>query len=228
MESFCRAFDMGADGIECDVQRTRDGFLVIVHDGTVDRTTDGTGYVADMTLAELRALHIRGDARHRMCIPLLDEVLGLVVSGERFVNLEIKGESALETYATARATAAKLAALPEHMRARLLVSSFEHTALPIIQQNVPDIRVAPLCGTEWRARDMIGRARQLGATAIHPAVKLVTGDLVARAHNAGVQVNVWTANQQSTLRHLLRLGVDAVFTDYPDRAIGLRDSLNHL
>ena len=225
MAAFIRAFDLGADGIECDVQRSRDGHLVIIHDGTVDRTTDGSGYVAEMTLAELRTLRIRGDSRNRLCIPLLDEVLGLVVSGERFLNLEIKGESVQETEATARATAAKLAVLAPQTRSSLLVSSFEHASLLSLHAVVPDVRIAPLFGTDWRNYDMIRRARQMGASAIHTAVQLVTPELLSRAHEAGLQVNVWTANRLPALRELLRLGIDGVFTDYPDRAIGLRNSL---
>ena len=226
--SFTKAFDLGADGIECDVQRSRDGHLVIIHDGTVDRTTDGTGYVAEMTLAELRTLRIRGDSHNRLCIPVLDEVLGLVVSGERFLNLEIKGESPQETHATARAVAAKLAMLTPQARARLLVSSFEHASLLTFHAVIPDVRIAPLFGSDWRNYDMVRRARQIGASAIHPAVRLVTPDLISRAHEAGLQVNAWTANRLPTLRELLRLGVDGVFTDYPDRAIALRNSLKQV
>ena len=129
--AFDLAFDLGADAIECDVQRSRDGELVIIHDGTVNRTTNGTGAVAALTFADLRALDAGRVWRIPQRIPTLAEMLELVWRRGGSLNLEIKGESVAESVGTAEAVAPVLHALEEPLRARLLVSSFEHPAVAL-------------------------------------------------------------------------------------------------
>jgi glycerophosphoryl diester phosphodiesterase len=217
--AFAIAFDLGADAVECDVQRSRDGGLVIFHDGLVDRTTDGTGPVADMTLAELRSLdagHYRRTPQH---IPTLDETLALVRDRGAAVNLEIKGESAGESVGTAQACVPVLRALEDAFRPSILVSSFDHTALAAIKRELPWLRIGALFGKAWRGADLIAPARKLGAEAIHPDARLVTPDLIRRAHGASLRLNVWTVNKPAAIRSLIAWGVDGIFSDYPDRVI---------
>ncbi|WIG61447.1 MAG: Glycerophosphoryl diester phosphodiesterase [Ktedonobacterales bacterium] len=225
LHAFAVAFDLGADAIECDVQRSRDGRLVIIHDGTVDRTTDGTGPVAEQSFAELRALNAGARWRQPQRIPTLDETLALVRERGGALNLEIKGESVAESVGTAEAVAPVLAALDPAFLARILVSSFEHPALALLKQRLPGLRIAALYGTDWKGRNLIAPALALRAEAIHPGVNLSTHELVRRAHDAGLRANVWTANRWATIRKLLTWQVDGLFSDYPERVIQARAAL---
>lgn len=218
--AFDLAFDVGAEAIECDVQRSRDGQLVILHDGTVNRTTNGAGLVARLTFEELRALDAGRSARLPQRIPTLDETLALARKRGGGVNLEIKGESLAEAVATAEAVEPVLGGLDEAFRALVLVSSFEHPAARLLKERLPWLRVGALYGSRaWRRRDMLAPALDMGAEAIHPGAGLVTSDLVRRAHDAGLRVNVWTANRWSTIRRLIEWEVDGIFSDYPERVV---------
>lgn len=217
--AFAVALDLGADAIECDVQRTRDGGLIIFHDGIVDRTTDGAGPVGDMSLAELRSLDAGRYRRTPQRIPTLDETLTFVRERGAGMNLEIKGESAGEAQETARACLPTLRALDDASRTRVLVSSFDHPALAVLRRELPSLRIGLLYGKEWRGRDLVSPARKLGAEAIHPDRRIVTPKLIRRAHDAGLRVNVWTANKPATIRRLIAWGVDGIFSDYPDRVV---------
>lgn len=224
--AFDLAFDLGAEAIECDVRRTRDGALVIFHDATLQRTTDGVGPIAARTSAELRTLDAGHRWRVRQRVPTLDETLALVFARERAINLELKAESEPESLATAEAVALALGALSTERRAQVLVSSFTLAAVAHIASLVPGLRVAALYGERvWRGRDLLAPAMELGAEAIHPQVDLVTPTLVRAAHAAGLHVNVWTANRWTTLARLLDWGVDGVFSDYPERVIIARARL---
>ena len=220
--AFALAFDLGADAIECDVQRSRDGQLVIIHDGTVDRTTEGTGYVVELSQAELRGLDAGRAWRLPQRIPTLEETLALVWERAGAINLEVKGETLDDCLATAQALEGMLREQHPAFRKRLLISSFHHPALRLLKDRLPWLRIGALFGGEWRRRDLIAPARELGAEAIHPALALTTPALVQAAHDAGLRINVWTANRPAHIEQLMRWGVDGIFTDYPERVIILR------
>lgn len=217
--AFALAFDLGADAIECDVQRSRDGELVIIHDGTVDRTTEGTGYVAGLRFAELRSLNAGRRWGLRAQIPTLTEALALVRERGGAINLEIKGETVVEAVETAHAVEPALRELDDGFRQRILLSSFAHPAVQVLKDRLPWLRIAALYGAEWRHRDLISPALALGAEAIHPGTALVTRELPRQAHDAGLRISVWTANRTATIRQLLAWGVDGLFSDYPERVI---------
>jgi glycerophosphoryl diester phosphodiesterase len=220
LPAFALAYELGADGIECDVQRTCDGRLVIIHDDTVNRTTDGVGPVSGYTFEGLRRLDAGRTRGLPGTIPSLEETMALVRTRGGLLNLEIKGESTADVVATATAVAPLIGDLDEEMRARLLVSSFEHPAIAQLKDQLPWLRTAALYGErEWRGRDLIAPAIQLRAEAIHPALGLVTPELIRRAHEAGLRVNVWTANLYLTIRRLIRYGADGIFSDCPERVV---------
>lgn len=224
--AFDLAFDLGAEAIECDVQRSRDGELVIIHDGTVNRTTNGVGAVAALSFADLRALDAGRVWRIPQRIPTLAETLDLVRRRGGALNLEIKGESVEESVGTAEAVEPVLRELEEPLRARLLVSSFAHPAVARLKERLPWLRVVTLySGREWQKQDMLAPALAMGAEAIHPGVALTTAELVTRAHAEGLHVNVWTANRSTTIRKLIAWGVDGLFSDYPERVIIARAQL---
>ena len=217
-ENTLLAFDLGADGIECDAQLSADGRLLIIHDGTVNRTTNGRGLVHDLSFDALRQLDAGGGQR----IPTLDETLALVGERGGLLNLELKGENDAEALAVAEAVAARLAALPDDdpLRRDILASSFSLPAVAEIKRRLPWLRVGALFGGRaWTRQQMIERALALGAEAIHPHPRILTAETVRAAHEAGLRVNVWTANRWATIRQLIAWEVDGVFSDFPERVV---------
>ncbi|MDE3231578.1 MAG: glycerophosphoryl diester phosphodiesterase [Chloroflexota bacterium] len=216
--AFALAFDLGADGIECDAQLSADGRLVIIHDETVNRTTNGRGAVRDLSFAALRQL----DAGAGQRIPTLDETLALVAARGGLLNLELKAETDAEALRVGAAVAERLAATPadDPLRARLLVSSFSLPAVEDIKRRLAWLRAAALYGERtWTGPAMIERALALGAEAIHPYPRILTAETVAAAHAAGLRVNVWTANRWQVIRQLIAWGVDGLFSDFPERVV---------
>ena len=220
--AFTTAFDVGADAIECDVALSYDRYPIVIHDATLDRTTNGRGPVRTRTLAQLRSLEVGWIRCPPQRIPMLSEVLELVKCRKALVNLEVKGSSALESLATAEAIQPLLEGLAEDFRDQVLVSSFEHPAIALLKERLPWLRVGVLYGSRWRDQDLIAPALALGAEAIHPDVNLLTKEVVAQAHQAHLRVNVWTANSWIRIRRLLTWGVDGIFSDYPERVVILR------
>lgn len=223
LEAFRLAEQQGADGIELDVHLSADGELVVIHDETVDRTSDGTGAVSAMTLESLRSLDF-SNARpgfERVRIPTLVEVLELVEPGRMLVNIELKTNLNFQPGIESRLaeTVAETG-----MGERVLISSFNHLTLKTLQQIAPGLPVALLFDEimhlPWEY------ARSFGAVAIHPAYSyLQVNGAVELAHSAGVRINPWTIDDPEHLRWALGLGVDAVITNTPDVALGLRSEL---
>ncbi len=181
--------------VELDAQLSRDGAVVVIHDETVDRTTNGRGLVANLSLAELRRLDAGGGER----IPLLAEVLELPVA----VNVEIKDSAAVEAVAQLVAG-----------RENVVVSSFDLDALDRVRQLAPRLPLAYLSRQDdWRV--VLERAQSAGAYALNPPRQAVTGLLVEEAHRAGLHVMSYTVNDPGEGRRLQSLGVDALFTDDP-------------
>jgi glycerophosphoryl diester phosphodiesterase len=215
LSAFRAAIAAGADMSELDVQLTRDGAAVVIHDETVDRTTDGKGEVAELTLAELRRLDagakFKGAAIKGERISTLDEVFA-VTSGKCGLNIELK------------------AAGVEHQVAQIMnarnafgdsiVSSFDWECLKKIQQIDPRIRIGLL--TDDKPVDLMMNAVAMRAYAINPHFEIVTADLCAAAHQRGFKVFTWTVDQEAGMRALIEAGVDGIMTNYPDR---LRDIL---
>jgi len=230
LAAFAKARDVGADGVEFDVQLSADGELVIIHDHTLERTTDGRGAVSNHTLAGLKRL----DAGHWFdaCysgerIPTLQEVIDLL-GGEMFLNIELKGGHD------------ESAELPERVvdcirrnqcEERVLLSSFHVEALHRVREIAPDLAIGVLyshplgSGPHARctsapaagSREPLGEDQIAGlrAEALHPEWKLAGTELVRSAHAAGQKVNVWTVNAEAHMRNLIALGVDAIITNYP-------------
>ncbi len=220
--AFATAFDVGADVIECDVRLSRDRHPVVIHDATLDRTTNGRGPVRARTLAELRTLDAGWSHGQPARIPMLVEVLDMVRLRGGRINLEVKGESIEESLTTAESIGPVLEDLPADLRPRVLVSSFDHAAIAQLKEQLPWLQIGMLYGTEWKDQDLVTPALLLGAGAIHPEVRLLTQDAVIQAHEAKLQVNVWTANSWTRIRRLLQWNVDGIFSDFPERVVILR------
>jgi glycerophosphoryl diester phosphodiesterase len=197
---------------ELDVQSTRDGAVVVIHDETVDRTTDGIGAVADLTLDEIRRLDAGlkfGASFRGQRIPTLDQVMK-AVRGQIGLNIEIK-EGAVEWQVC------------ELMRAHdalatSMVSSFEWKALEKVRSLDPEVRVGLLA--EKNRDDLMDAASAMGAYSVNPHFDLIDAAYCDKAHAHGLKVLVWTVDVPEAMRILLAAGVDGIMTNYPTR---LRD-----
>ncbi|MET9514255.1 glycerophosphodiester phosphodiesterase family protein [Streptomyces sp. NPDC002994] len=199
LRSFVRAEQAGMDAIELDLHLSKDGALVVMHDAEVDRTTDGRGAIADLTLAELRGL----DAGQGERVPLFEEVLDAVKSP---LQAEIKDAAA------ARALAAVM-----HRRdltGRVEVSSFHDEAIAEIASLVPGVRTV-LIASRY-GNDVVDRARAVGAPTLALNIRRLTLETVERAHAAELRVIGWVVNTQDHLRLVRALELDGATTDYPE------------
>jgi glycerophosphoryl diester phosphodiesterase len=209
LAAFRAAIEAGAEMCELDVQLTRDGAIVVIHDDTVDRTTGGIGAVAMMTLAEMKRLDAGAKFSDRFAgerIPTLEEVFDLV-EGRCALNIEIKSEG-LETKVTELICT-------RNAFGWTLVSSFDWAALARIRHIAPEIRVG-LLASRWPAR-LIGAATEMKAAAINPRVDIVTEDLCIAAHGREMSVYAWTVDEPAEMRRLIAYGVDGIMTNWPER-----------
>jgi glycerophosphoryl diester phosphodiesterase len=208
LRSVRRALELGADGVEVDVYFV-DGQLVVIHDDTLQRTTNGRGPLAEKTFAQLRALDAGAGER----IPTLAEIFD-AVNRRAIINVELKGPH----------TAAPVAALiARYVDDRgwsfedFLVSSFEPARIQEARQCCPDIRIGALI--EATPHDLGEFTETLGLWSLHPSKRCVTPRLVAEAHGMGLKVFVFTVNQPREIARMKILGVDGVFSDFPERVV---------
>ncbi|MDO5500200.1 MAG: glycerophosphodiester phosphodiesterase family protein [Propionibacteriaceae bacterium] len=222
LPAFALAEELGADGIELDVQLSADGEVVVIHDETLDRTTDAGGRIAELSLAEIRRADASGGAGERTPVPTLAEVLAAVRPGRMVVNVELKNLT--EFYPGLERAALDVIAA-SGMADRVIVSSFNHWSLKTVQQLAPAMRVGLLLSDgiylPWEY------AADFGAAAIHPhwGFLRVPG-LVDYAHAAGVAVHAWTVNAEADLVAVIGAGVDAVITNHPDVGLAVLRSLS--
>lgn len=226
LAAFRLAAEMGADGIELDVHLSRDGQVVVIHNGTVDARTDGHGRVCDQSLAELQALdagswfspHFSGER-----IPTLEAVLADV--GQRLlVNVEIKGRLAAGT-PTAGALEAEVVRIIQEqgMVDRVIVSSFVPGSLRRVRALDREIPLGFLyAGPVHKHLPLWVYRLFVPYDALHPAFRLVDAGYVARARRHGpggsdCPLNVWTVNDEEDLCRMRDLGVAGIITNYPDR-----------
>ncbi len=210
LASFQKALDFGVEWLELDVYFV-DGELVVIHDDTLDRTTNGTGNVMDFSLKYIRSL----DAGHGQKVPLLSEVFELA-DRQVGINVELKGPG------TAIPT---IQFLEEQLKKgwqldQLLLSSFNHQELLLAKQTNPTFPRAPLYWMGDIDYDFV--LNELEAIAVNPSLKMVTAELVQEAHQHDLKVFVYTVNETADLQRMMDWGVDGVFTNFPDRLNQLR------
>jgi glycerophosphoryl diester phosphodiesterase len=228
--AFERARDLGVDVIETDVHSTADGVLVVLHDATLERTTDGAGPVHALTLAQLKKL----DAGFRwsadggktfpwrgrgLTVPTLDEVFTRL-PGMRF-NIEPKQESPSLIKPLCRAIREK------GMSDKVTIGSFRQGVLDEFRKECPEVKTSagPAEVAEFlRASHAGGGAGELKFVALQVpesmmGVRLLTGSFVESAHARALQVHAWTVNETEDMKRLKEMGVDGIMTDYPDRLL---------
>lgn len=220
IEAACRA---GADAIEIDLQRTEDGAAVVIHDDNVDETTDGRGAVADLSLAELRALDAGrwfGPAYEGQRVPLFTEALEILGHyPDTHLLLELKN-----VWSPAEVRGVTEAIDDAGLSKRVLVQSFWPDTVAAAREVAPHLERGILLAFE--PPDLLDGCASLEVVACNPSIEMVRRDpgLVTRLHRAGLRVMVWTENEPSGWSFLCGLddgaGVEGIITDRPDRLLG--------
>ena len=203
LAGFRKAVSLGVDGVELDV-RCVEGELLVFHDDRLERTTDGRGALASATFETVRRLDAGAGER----VPTLREALA-VVPNSVLVNVELKGPG----------TAEPAARLLRGLCRPIVASSFDHQRLAVFREHCPQTPVALLAG-EWTA-DLQATAQGLRASGVHMAAHLVTGTRVAAVKSWGCRCLVYTVNSARRAKRLRAMGVDGVFTDFPNRLRGV-------
>lgn len=216
LPAFERALAMGVAGIEFDVHLTTDGRLVVIHDFTVDKTTDGHGAVTAMTAAEVRCLDAGShfDAAFAgVQVPFLEEVLDLV--GDRCrLNIEIKS---MDPYANDASAAVAAVIRDRALYDQVLVSSFNPISLIKLRSLDPKIALGMLYGDEMPAfLRQVWAGPPIRPEAQHPEHTLIDAAYMAWARSLPGAVNTWTVNDVEEARRLAALGVDVIMSDVPD------------
>lgn len=214
MLSFKKAAETGCDGIELDVQTTKDGVLVVIHDEAIDRTTDGSGLVKDYTYEELVKFNA-GKAFHDKYgfqpIPTFEEYCQWVKQINLVTNVELK--SSIYYYPELEEKILTMVRKYDLVD-RMLYSSFNHMSLVQIKKLDPD----RYCGA-LLLHEGIGNAgyycEKCGFEAYHPGVNGLTEETVKGCKEHGIDVNVWTINDMGALERLYEWGCDGIFTNYP-------------
>ena len=199
LRSFVAAQNAGLDLIELDLHLSKDGALVVMHDADVDRTTDGSGPIAEKTLAELRAL----DAGRGERVPVFEEVLEAVRTP---LQAEIKDVAA------ARALAEVMQR--RDLVGRVEVSSFHDEAVDEIARLVPGVRTA-LIASRYGI-DVVDRAVEVGAATVCLNIRRLSLEVVEAARKADLRIIGWVVNTQDQLRLVRALELDGATTDYPE------------
>lgn len=214
--AFGAAIDVGADGIELDVQLSSDGQVVIIHDEKVDRTTNGSGPVAKQTLAELSQLDAGGWFAAQYAgerIPTLQAVFELIRerSWKGLINIELKTSNCL--YPGIEKAVARLIDA-YGLAEQALISSFNHNSLAEFTRVAPGVKTAILYSSilykPWEY------AKSFGCAALHPRRQPGIDQVAAGAKEAGLAVNVWTINSVEQADQLAAAGVTGLITDHPD------------
>jgi len=221
LEAFSAAIEQGADGIELDVHLSKDGEIVVAHDPRLERVSNGSGYINDLTLKELKSLDFsKLFPNSPVCrIPTLSEVFSLVKPTGLFINIELKTTERLypELPAKLLALAGEYA-----MSERILYSSFNHYSLKEIKAREPAAKIGLLY--DLGMVDPWVYANYVGADAIHPHYFVIAAlpETVALCHEHGVKVNVWTVDESDAVKLMLKCGVDGIITNKPETALECR------
>ncbi|MCS0825395.1 glycerophosphodiester phosphodiesterase [Cytobacillus firmus] len=215
---FDLAVDMKADYIEIDVQRSKDGELVVIHDTSVDRTTDGTGKVGDLTFDYLRSLDAgswKGEQFAGEPIPTFEEILDRY-HGKVGILIELKAPELYPGIEEQVADKIKERNLDKPQNEKIIIQSFNFESMKKMDQLLPNVPIGVL--TSNRADTTAEALQEFSAYAdwFNPSYGIVTKELVNQVHSLGMQIGSWTVRSQDAADFLFEMDVDAIITDYPD------------
>jgi len=221
LASFSKALELGADGVELDVMLSKDNHVIVIHDYTVDRTTDGNGKVRDHSLDELRVLDAGswfGEEYAGERIPTLDEVFE-ATPAESIINIELKS---LALFSQRLEEDVVHLIETRELISRVIVSSFNPLSLARVARLNPSIETGLLYMQHMPLPLRRAWLAPLVHTkALHPEYAQVSADYVHHAHQRGYHLNVWNAKDLHEIQSLVEVRVDAIITDRPDQLAGL-------
>ncbi len=227
LESYRIAIQMGVDAVETDVHRLRDGIMVAIHDANVKRTTNGDGWIADLTLAELKALDAGSwfnqahpeKARPEFAglkVPTLQEVVDLVRNSSAELFIEIKDP---ERYSPDFESSLWTLVQQNGMEKRTRFLSFNAPSLRKIKEldaAIPTVFLASNAGN-----DIVKTAINIQADEVGILFDCLKPALVEEARGNGLRISAWTVDEEKDMRRVMELGVDRITTNYPDRLLRL-------
>ncbi len=232
--AFENAIAMGTDGFETDVHLSKDGVPVICHNYTIDETSNGSGEIEKMTLAELKSYDFGSyyDEKFKgTTLPTLDEFLDLAVGKNlKILNIELKPEkndARRETLVRKTLEAVKERGLSDI----LLISSFSKEILEYIKQIDPSCKTAFLYPAGYIRAHLafvppFAAMEKMKCYAAHPHKLCIRSDFVQKAHKNGLVINVWTINEDEDIRNMIEAGVDGIITDCPDKVRRILNEMN--
>lgn len=240
LPAFEIAKQLDVDGIELDVQMTKDGKLVVIHDETIDRTGNGSGYVKDYTLEQLRQFNFAKDKPMFgfVPIPTLEEVYALFAGTDYVINVELKTNVIPYDGSDVKAQEGKISdmrCLEEKvheltarmgMEERVVYSSFSHYSVKKMQQYTTKEKTAFLFRDGWMDVVSYGVTHQVNA--LHPcSFQLGLESMIQECHKEGMKVHVWTVNDEHEALRMRDMGVDAIITNHPGKMRELYYSPHH-
>ncbi|WP_251357816.1 glycerophosphodiester phosphodiesterase family protein [Kangiella sp. TOML190] len=218
--AIAKALEAGCDGIEFDVQNVGEQ-LMVFHDETLERTTNGKGRLSDYSFNQLRQL----DAGLGQRIPTLREVLDLI-GDQAFINIELKGQDTANLVVKLlkllayeqelhQSSPCGYSHYPWRQQSQFIVSSYHFSELYLARQLEPELQLAVIA--DKRMPIALEFAKDIGAYSFHPSLAEVNKQLVRQVQAAGMRLFVHTVNTLDEIKRMQQLGVDGVFTDYPSR-----------
>lgn len=217
LPSYLKAVEAGLEAIEMDVIATRDGKIVCSHNLDLERETNGSGYIHEMTYQELEDVDAAANFPEfsPSKLPLLEDALD-VIPDDRIVDIEIKAAGYVDVKAAWRVVRI---VRKRNLYHRVMVSSFHPLVIGTVKWLDRRIPTAYI----WTDRDLVPRLLRkprfvslVHPDFFHPEAHLVSKDLLRSARDRGMRVNVWTVNNRPAMEWLLRLGVDGLFSDFPE------------
>lgn len=215
MLAFEKAIEVGCEGIEFDVHFSKDGELVIVHDEKIDRTSNQTGYVKDMTYEEL----CKADFSYKFgaeCgfqrIPTLREYMELVKDKDIITNIELK-TGIFEYHGIEQAVYDLIREYD--LRDQMIISSFNHYSV----KRMKEIDLGIKCGflSETWILEAGEYANKHNVECVHPIYRMLNEEVTKDLKEHGIEINTWTVNEEEEIEEMIRLEVDGIIGNYPDR-----------
>lgn len=213
--SFEKAIGMGCGGIETDLHLTKDGVLVLIHDEKISRTTNGTGWVKDYSYKKLSKLDAGSWLSKEFCgerIPTAEELICLVKDKDIIINFELK--NGIVPYEGMEEKTIDLIH-KYNMQHKVILSSFNHYSMARCREISEGIKTGVLY--EEGLYKPYNYAKTAGANAIHPNYQVINEEIVKESKAAGIDVNIYTVNDEKHMRHFVNMKVDGIITNYPDK-----------
>ncbi|MDQ1001593.1 glycerophosphoryl diester phosphodiesterase [Neobacillus niacini] len=220
MNAFIAAEKANADGLELDVQLTKDGEVVVIHDEKVDRTTTGSGFVKNFTFNEIRQFNANKKGVKKEPIPSLVEVLEWMQSNQLVCNIELKNN--LLPYEGIEEKVIRLVR-KNNLMDRIIISSFNHYSIVLCYRTAPEIETAPLFNERIYMPWIY--AKSIRAKGIHPKLASVSDDIIKGAMENGIAVRPYTVNKEADINRLLKINCTALITDDPVKALKMKKQM---